>query len=59
MAGDPRDRSNPGLAETLRLLKLPRHKPTDADRPPPSPAPGRKIEPLPGQLDLLEGDEAA
>jgi hypothetical protein len=54
---DPRDRSNPGLAEARRLLRLPRRKPTDADRPPVSPAPGRKINPLPGQLDL-DGNEA-
>ena len=57
-SGDPRDRINPAVAETLRLLKLPQRKPTDADRPPVKPAPGRKIKPLRGQLDL-DGREAS
>jgi hypothetical protein len=53
--GDARDRTNPALAEALRLLKLPRHAPTD-DRPPVKSAPARKIEPIRGQLDLFENE---
>ena len=56
-SGDPRDRVNLAVAETRQLLKLPRRRPTDADRPLVTPAPGRKIKPLPGQLDL-DGNEA-
>jgi len=50
---DPRDRPlSPGLAEALRLLRLEKRKPTEADRPPTSTLPGRKVKPLPGQLSL-------
>ena len=52
-SGDPRDRANPALAETRRLLKLPRRRPTDDDRPAVRPALGRKVQPIPGQLELL------
>lgn len=57
--GDVRDRVSPGLAEARRLHGLPRRKPTDADRPPVRPSPGTKVTPLPGQLNLLDGDEVA
>jgi hypothetical protein len=44
------------LREALRALKLEARKPTDADRPPPSTFPGRKVSVRPGQLDF-EGRE--
>jgi hypothetical protein len=44
----------PGLCEALRLSRLPKRKPTEADRPPPSTLPGRKTRPLPGQLSLVD-----
>ncbi len=47
---------SPGVSESLRLRKLPQRKPTEADRPPVTPLPGRQIKPLPGQLDL-DGNE--
>lgn len=55
---DPRDPS-PAVEEALRLYKLPRRKPTDADRPPLRPWAGPKIKPLPGQLQIeeLSGEE--
>jgi len=50
---DARDRPlSPGLAEALRLLRLEKRRPTEADRPPPSTLPGRKLRPLAGQLEL-------
>jgi hypothetical protein len=57
-SGDVRDRTSHGLADALRLLGRPKRRPTDADRPPVTPASGRKVKPLPGQLDS-EGNEAA
>jgi hypothetical protein len=43
---------NAGLRAAVRALKHEKRKPTDADRPPPTPFPGRRVKPLPGQLDL-------
>jgi hypothetical protein len=54
-----RDRRHPALTETLGLLGLPRHKPTDADRPPVSTLPGRKVKPLLGQLELGQNEPEA
>ena len=51
-------RTNPmpsqGLTQAIRLLKAERRKPTDADRPPPSPLPGRKVPYIAGQLSLID-----
>ena len=55
---DPRGTS-PGLAEALRLLRLERRRPSDDDRPRVTPLAGPKVRPLRGQLNLLEGNEAA
>jgi hypothetical protein len=46
--------SNRGLSEALRALKLRPGSPTDDDRPPQTVIPGRKVELVPGQLDLDE-----
>ena len=43
------------LTEALRAHKLPRRAPTEADRPPMSTLGGRKVNVLPGQLEL--GDD--
>jgi hypothetical protein len=51
------DPTPPGVKKALQALRLPKRKPTDADRPPPSTFPGRKAKVLPGQLDF-EGHEA-
>lgn len=53
---DARDRVSGGLLDALRLLKLEKRRPTDADRPPVIPMPGRKVRPHRGQLDL-DGNE--
>jgi hypothetical protein len=52
-------KQHPALTETLRLLGLPKRKPTDADRPPVSTLPGRKVKPLPGQLELGQDEPEA
>jgi hypothetical protein len=44
------------MREALRAYKLPKRKPTDDDRPPPSTFPGKKSKPLPGQTDLFGGE---
>lgn len=46
----------PGLQDALNALRAPKGKPTDADRPRPTPLPGRKPKQIAGQLDL-EGRE--
>ena len=43
----------PGLREALRALKLPKRAPTDDDRPPVKPFPGRKPTLIDGQIDLF------
>jgi hypothetical protein len=43
----------PPMREALRALKQRPGKPTEDERPPPSVFPGRKHEPLPGQLDIF------
>lgn len=45
-----------GLREALRARRLAKRTPTEADAPPPSTLPGKKVKPLPGQLDL-DGNE--
>jgi hypothetical protein len=45
-----------GLREALRALRLAKRAPTESDAPRPSTFPGRKMKPLPGQLDL-DGNE--
>ena len=53
MAG--RDWQHSALTETLRAHKLPKRAPNEADRPPTSTLPGRKVKVLAGQLRL--GDD--
>lgn len=52
----PQHKAAHGLAEAWRLLGARRGKPTNADIPRPTAAPGPKRKPLPGQLDL-DGNE--
>jgi hypothetical protein len=49
----PRKQS-PGLTEALRARGLPKRRPSEDDRPPPSVLPGRKARVLPGQLSLTD-----
>jgi hypothetical protein len=51
---DARDRENRSLEAARRALRLPRRKPTDADRPFGSTFGGRKHPVIPGQLALGE-----
>jgi hypothetical protein len=46
----------PGMRDALRASKLPKRKPTDDDRPPPSTFGGKKPKLLPGQTDLFGGE---
>lgn len=46
---------SPSHRETLRALALPKRKPTEADAPPVTPFPGKRIKPTPGQLDVFGG----
>jgi hypothetical protein len=46
-----------GLREALRFLTASRRTPTDDDRPPPSPFPGRRPHHVDGQLSLEETDD--
>ncbi len=48
--------AHPALLETLRLFRLEKRKPTEADRPPPSTLPGRVAPRLAGQLVLGAAD---
>ncbi len=47
---------SPGIAAALRALRGRKGPATEGDRPPVSPAPGRKVKPIKGQLDL-DGNE--
>jgi hypothetical protein len=47
---------SPGLVEAIRVARLPKHKPSDTDRPPTLALPGRKPRRIAGQLLLEEGD---
>jgi hypothetical protein len=47
-------KSSPGAIAAPRALGLPKRKPDEGDRPPPSVAPGRKPVHIPGQLALQE-----
>ena len=40
------------LTEALKAHKRPKRAPTEADRPPTSTLPGRKVKVIPGQLEL-------
>ena len=50
MAG--RNWQHSALTAALQAHKLPKRAPTEADRPPTSTLPGRKVKVLPGQLEL-------
>ena len=47
---------NAGALEALRLRRLEKRPPTEADVPPPSTLPGPKHKPLKGQLDVYGGE---
>jgi hypothetical protein len=52
------EKPNRSLTEALRAARLPKRKPTEDDRPPPRPFPGRKSRFIPGQLTFNEIDTA-
>jgi hypothetical protein len=48
---------HPALTEAVKLLRARKGKPSDVDRPPVKPAPGRKPKLHRGQLDFFGGEE--
>ena len=46
-------RPTPAERATLAALKAPKRKPTEADAPPVSTFPGKKVTPIPVQLDVF------
>lgn len=59
MSGDMRReagyRPTPAERETLKALAAPKRKPTEADAPPVTSFPGKRVKPTPGQLDVFGG----